>query len=237
MTPLTLLISLILSFTSGIAPLARTDLFGNPIQINSLYHRAGLSDAEQDLYDRIALSARLFVQDVDVLGAVEMGRILDVLTAVRLDNPDIFWLHYGLQAFFYGEADVVFVRLFFDIDKANAADYIARFNAAAAPVLAEAALLDGDRARAHFVYHALAASGEYYIDADFNQSAFSAIVLGEAVCMGLALAFQFYMQQLGIDGVVLLSYVGDELHALNRVCLDGEAMYFDVTRRVVAGSS
>ncbi len=68
----------------------------------------------------------------------------------------------------------------------------------------------------------------YNVSAEMNQSAYSAMVNGEAVCAGYARAFQYLLQQLGIPCYYCTGYA-DESHAWNIVALDDGYYNVDVT--------
>ena len=61
------------------------------------------------------------------------------------------------------------------------------------------------------------------------KGSYGALIDGKAVCMGYAQAFQELMKKLNVESSVVTGTAGGESHAWNRVKLDGEWYYLDVT--------
>jgi len=102
-------------------------------------------------------------------------------------------------------------------------------------------ILDGypeegsDYEKAIFIHDALANHIEYDYNYQLEQSAYSAIVDGHAVCAGYARAYQYLLNQVGIDAWTVEGYGWNpqdgslEAHAWNLVWIDGNCVYTDVT--------
>jgi transglutaminase/protease-like cytokinesis protein 3 len=195
---------------------------------HSLLWRDTLTVAEQDLYDMIYYAAERFDRKVTVSGGVSVERALSVLEAVRFDHPGLFWLDRSLTAYFNIRNRLVSVELEFNPEEDRIYGYKEIFDSITEKVLEYAMTLESDAEKVKFIHDWLIASNIYSAEAAFDQSAFSAIALGEAVCKGYALAFKYYMQRLNIPCAIITGG-GDELHAWNLVRLDGEFYNIDVT--------
>jgi transglutaminase-like putative cysteine protease len=70
-----------------------------------------------------------------------------------------------------------------------------------------------------------------------DQSAFGAMVTGEAVCKGNAMVFLYFMQRLGIPCALVMGESRGTVHAWNLVRLGGEYYNIDVTWNTPANRS
>jgi len=103
------------------------------------------------------------------------------------------------------------------------------FNRITGNVLSYARMLQSDADKVMFIHNLLVSTNTYNTNAKYDQSSYSTIVLGQAVCIGYSLAFNYYMQRLGISSTLMFDGSVDELHAWNLVELDGEFYNMDVT--------
>ena len=69
---------------------------------------------------------------------------------------------------------------------------------------------------------------DYDKNANYNQSAYSAIIVGKSVCAGYARAFQLIMQKLNIPTYYVLGFAKED-HAWTIVKLSGEYYNIDLT--------
>ncbi len=110
-----------------------------------------------------------------------------------------------------------------------------RFLEAAQTILTEAAKLSTDYEKELYIHDALAEMACYDADADYNQSAYSALVCGSSVCAGYARAFQYLMIESGIPCYYCTGSCGGD-HAWNIVRLDAEYYNVDLTWDDASGS-
>ena len=85
-----------------------------------------------------------------------------------------------------------------------------------------------DYEKEKYVYNYLLANVSYNNEALLNQSAYSALVIGESVCAGYARAFQLIMQKLNIPTYYVLGFAKED-HAWNIVKLNGGYYNVDLT--------
>lgn len=94
---------------------------------------------------------------------------------------------------------------------------------------------ESDYEREFALYNEIMAKCRYSLNADFRDSAYGAIVLGEALCEGYSHAFMMTMHYNGIKATQLtgMAYNSEdnkqEAHAWNIVFLDGEPYQADAT--------
>ena len=92
-----------------------------------------------------------------------------------------------------------------------------------------------DYEKALLIHDALADHIVYDYAYQFEQSAYSAIVNGRAVCAGFARAYQYLLNQVGIDAWTVEGFGvnpqtgGLEAHAWTLLWIDGHCVYTDVT--------
>jgi hypothetical protein len=212
----------------------KRDVYGGVIPYEHFFWRSGLNDAEKVLYNDIYHAAKSFEHRVPVNADVCITRTVDVLEAVRYDHPELFWLS-GTMTTYYTEASgVIAIDLIFLCDLSEIEIHIEAFDTASGVILDIAKDLSTDFDKIKFIHDTLIENNLYGWN-DFNQSAYSAVVLGEAVCMGYASAFNFYMQKLGIPSALIKGAGNEELHVWNIVKLDGEFYNIDVTWNDMAG--
>ena len=62
-------------------------------------------------------------------------------------------------------------------------------------------------------------------------TAYGCLVNGKTVCSGYAKAFQFILQNLGYESILVAGEGADGLHAWNMVKIDDDYYYFEVTAK------
>ena len=109
------------------------------------------------------------------------------------------------------------------------------FTDGVADLLGDVAENDSTYVKAWKIHKALAAHVDYNTDYGNEQSAFSAIAEGQAVCAGYARAYQYLLNQVGIrawtvEGESYQPGTANQIpHAWNLVWLDDNCFYTDVT--------
>jgi len=109
------------------------------------------------------------------------------------------------------------------------------FTDGVADLLGDVAENDSTYVKAWKIHKALAAHVDYNTDYGNEQSAFSAITEGQAVCAGYARAYQYLLNQVGIrawtvEGESYQPGTANQIpHAWNLVWLDDNCFYTDVT--------
>lgn len=189
---------------------------------------AMLDAKEQHLYRQIYANGSACYQAFAPVESVTPQELRNVFIAVYNDHPELFWLETAYTGKYDRsgqcvEIDLRFNRTFTDLDAEKAVfdDHVDR-------ILAEAQGLSGNYEKEKFVHDALLGQTAYDLRAEMNQSAYSALVNGQAVCAGYARAFQYLMQQLGIPCYYCTGFAG-ESHAWNIVMLEDGFYNVDAT--------
>lgn len=148
------------------------------------------------------------------------------------DHPELFWVdtQYYTQLTSSGTVaavDVVYYEFPTDIETAST-----NFETAANNILSGVDELATEYEKELYIHNALADKITYDLDADYNQSAYSAIVNSNTVCAGYSRAFQYLMQQLEIPTYTCIGWGGGSsggMHGWNIIGLDDGYYNVDVT--------
>ena len=213
----------------------KQDVYGHMLPDSFYFYRNNLDETEKVLYDQIYANAYDADKYFEIATQVHYSKAVDILQAVRYDNPDLFWLFPYVNYTYDKNGYITSITLtFYDDAVENLDAYKETFYNYADSVLEVAMELDNDVEKVKFVHDFLCHSN-VYIDVDhfdqdtMNQSAYSAIVKGKTLCAGYSTAFQYYMQRLGILCGIIYGYRNSTTHFWNFVNLDGEYYAIDVT--------
>lgn len=207
----------------------KTDIYGVTLTDGFYLWRSVLSAEEQTLYDQICAGALALEPDIIPAAVVTADRMPAVLEAVRYDNPELFWLDNALEYTYDVNDVVVAVELWFNPEVNVLPEYQAAFEESGSEAVLAAAELQSGEAKVRFIHDYLIKVNDYVRDAELDQTAYGAVVNGEALCMGFALAFEYYMQRLGIPCAVVSGEANGGPHVWNLVYLDGVYYNIDVT--------
>ena len=159
---------------------------------------------------------------------VTPSALKNVYEAVICDHPELFYLDTAFSCNAYEDGQVVDITLSYNellgtYDAAKKA-----MEKAANKIIVDAREQEDDYHKAKFVHDALIDLCEYSEGAAASQSAYSALVNGQAVCAGYARAYQYVMQLLNVPCYYVSGYSGED-HGWNIVNLYGEYYNVDVT--------
>jgi len=169
-------------------------------------------------------------------GSPDRDLLWTVFDRVFYDHPEIYYLREGYIRVHKNTPYVVGVRPMY-ADIARDADAQARFDVAVDTALAQTEGLTDPVEQMLALYNYLIRTTAYNYDVAVEQSdnlpreiwtAYGALVLGDTVCKGYALAWKVLMDRLGIPCLVVCK--GDGSHLWNMVQLDGKWYHIDVNR-------
>jgi len=166
---------------------------------------------------------------------VDKNEIMDVVNAVYLDNPGMFWMETGARYSYNRKNGMTSSVIPEYNDYVNDLDNNRdEFESQVQAIVREAKAYEsqGIVYMEALVHDHLCERCVYDLDAHNHQSAFSCLVEGSSVCGGYARAFQYVMQQLGVPayyvmGQAIVSEGGP--HAWVIVMIGGNAYNVDVT--------
>ena len=189
---------------------------------------AMLDKTTQALYRQIYANAMNVVSSFAPCVEVNTDQVQYAFEAVFGDHPELFYVQTAYTEKYTSNGKVVEIDLAYytianDLENARSA-----FDSAATVIEEAARQYSDDYSREKYVHDILISNTGYDASAPMNQSAYSALVLGNSVCAGYARAFQYVCQRLGIPAYYCAGSSGED-HAWNIVKLSDGYYNVDVT--------
>ena len=214
---------------SVLAPGESGENFSFPAEFYPYY--AILDNTLKTLYRQVYANALALNTSFTPGVAVTTAQAASVVEAVYNDHPELFWMDAEFSCKYLRTGICVEITLKYNETANDLAAAKQDFDACAAEILAGAASLGSDYEKEQYIHDALVQIVEYKASTPIDQSAYSAIVLGQSVCAGYSKAFQYLMQQLGIPCYYCTGYAGED-HAWNIVKTGSLYRNVDVTWEV-----
>lgn len=211
---------------SVLAPGESGENFSFPAEFYPYY--AILDNTLKTLYRQVYANALALNTSFTPGVAVTTAQAASVVEAVYNDHPELFWMDAEFSCKYLRTGICVEITLKYNETANDLAAAKQDFDACAAEILAGAASLGSDYEKEQYIHDALVQIVEYKASTPIDQSAYSAIVLGQSVCAGYSKAFQYLMQQLGIPCYYCTGYAGED-HAWNIVKTGSLYRNVDVT--------
>ncbi len=152
--------------------------------------------------------------------------VIDAYLSFLSNNPEYFYVENDVQCSFSKKTNTAkVVAITYTADNATANAQSAEINAVMAKIAdATNGMSASDKVK--YVHDYLIANVSY--DTNYNaRTLYDAMVKGTAVCEGYTKAFQFIMENLGIECKTVTSKIMN--HAWNVVVIDGAEYHVDVT--------
>lgn len=212
----------------------------------------GIADREEQLYqlllegirDKKGLDGESYI-DLSELGlsgekgSPDVDMLDTAFSRVIFDHPELYYVMESYIPVPENSADVLGIRPVY-ISAAQDAGAQARFDAAVDTALAQAEGLTDPVEQMLALYNYLIRTTAYNYDAHFYKApvdlrkaepkeawtAYGALVTGDTVCKGYAMAWKVLMDRIGIPCLVICK--GDRTHLWNLVQLDGKWYHIDV---------
>ncbi len=180
-----------------------------------------------DLYYQVEVACQALQQELPVDG-LNMRELTLVLNCYRQDHPESFWFSRQFEYKTVDDTVVGLTILYEDSDPGSV-----QFGREALEGIVEDMLSPlhqdmSDYEKALTLYDALIDRCSYVKDAPNGHSVYGALVDGQAVCEGYALAYQYLLLRAGIPAMYVTGYSGED-HAWNAMQLDGEWYFADPT--------
>jgi transglutaminase-like putative cysteine protease len=187
-----------------------------------------LDEKEKGLYNQIYDNACQLVQRFVPEEEIQAEQLDNVFIAVYNDHPELFYMETAYYCDYTQDGICVDIQLIYNQAAQNYEAGREAFESRAGEIIAAAEKLEDDYQKEKYVHDLLVKEVSYNPDAAMGQSAYGALVEGEAVCAGYTRAFQYLLQQLGIPCYYCNGYAG-ESHAWNLVYLSDGFYNVDVT--------
>ncbi len=187
-----------------------------------------LSSEGKKIYNQVYANALVYNKTFTTVTKISTNELSDVMEALFNDHPELFYLDTNYSYKYNSNGMCIEITLNYN-DTVNNIEYNKDvFEKEVNRIVNEANKLANDFEKEKYVYMALINEVDYDKSANYNQSAFSALVVGKSVCAGYARAFQLIMQRLNIPTYYVLGFAKEE-HAWNIVKLNGGYYNVDLT--------
>lgn len=170
----------------------------------------------------------------DAYQSLSGEQLMEIYFLFNNDFPQFYWLSNIAIA----GGGAIYVAVFDEFATGAArAEYTAQFKAAADQIICQASTFKTKFEKAEFVHdtickkmtYAFNSSGTGWVDNGFTHSVIGALVNGYGVCDGYSKAFQYIMNRMGIN-CLLITGDANGSHAWNLVEMDnGEYYFLDLT--------
>lgn len=195
-----------------------------PVLKGGCYYYQQLSESEKSVYEDIYNACENLLPATRITPTNRFGAERAIY-AIRSDHPEFYWL----------KDDVVHTKMINDVAvefscsvPSDASEKLKILDNKANEILANA---PSDKyGKVKYIYEYIINTTDYDLNAQDNQSPYSALVNGSSVCGGYAGAFQYLCDKAGIYcGFVSGEIRGRGLHAWNFVRINGQFYWVDVT--------
>lgn len=207
-----------------------------------------LSSSQKKIYDSMENAQKSGEFKVKVKNVSASDRdIVGTIYAFYLDHPEFFWIDIGKTEWSRsgGNISISIGKYdyfeYYDIPSAQK-----QLNSVIDRIVEKAGILSSDYEKSLFVHDEIMRISYYDYDglsetektkhdpvADLIRTSFGTLVNGKCVCMGYAVAYKQILDRLGIPCATVLGTAGTgrdaDGHAWNKILLDGEGYYVDVT--------
>ncbi len=186
------------------------------------------AEALEALYHQVVAACDTMETTLSVEGLTYEELAL-VLHCYRQDHPESFWLS---RQFSYSSLDnrITELEILYESTDADAVEFDRQLLEDTVDSMLELLTGDmGDYEKALTLYDALIDRCAYILDAPNAHNLYGALVDGQAVCEGYALAYQYLLLRAGIPAMYVTGYSSGEAHAWNAMELDGNWYYADPT--------
>lgn len=194
------------------------------------YAFSTLSEEEQLVYNQMAQC--IFEHQKKATISTSKQDVADkAFQCLLSDHPEIFWTSaYELTMYrFSGMNFECVFRPDYAMTAKEVEQYQKKIEAYAQNCLAGIPETADEYEKAKYLYEYVIVNTEYDKKSKNNQNICSVFIDRASVCMGYAKAYQFLLQQLGIEAAVIAGKSGSESHAWNLVKLEGDYYYVDPT--------
>jgi hypothetical protein len=222
----------------AIVPIQKQDVYGRVLSDEFFFYRNQLSASEKKAYDQAYANVLALDPKFTLPAALNEERFDAVICSLILDNPDIFWLtaEFGYEYDSSGRVTSCDLDFYPGITAKTIDTYKQKFDACADSVLEKTSRLGSDAEKVKYIHDFLINLNTYgEVKDGWDQSAYSAIVLGKTVCNGYSMAFTYFMQRLGIPSMVIWGDAvlagpgGGGGHAWSAVKIDSAYYGLDIT--------
>lgn len=160
-------------------------------------------------------------------------KMLEILTYVRSDHPELFWVEPEIKYMQANEGKSMIFYPKYNSTKKEIKQLKKQLKEVSAQIIA-GIQADNDYDKVQAVYEYAIQNFEYVDNSENNQNILSALLNKQTVCAGYAKAVQYLLLEMGIENTVIEGHTVEEPnseigHAWNMVKLNNDYYYFDAT--------
>ena len=203
---------------------------GNEYRFDSKYYiyYSYLSIEEKSLYRQLYANVLEYNEIIKPNVKISVDQIKTVIESLYNDHPELFYLDTNYLYKYDNNNNCIEITLKYN-DLIKNIDYNKKvFYEKIDTIVNKALKYKTDYEKEKYVYKYLVNNITYDTNALYNQSSYSALVLGKSVCAGYSRAFQLIMQKLQIPTYYVLGFAKED-HAWNIVKLGDEYYNVDLT--------
>ncbi len=187
------------------------------------------ADAMVTLYHQVEVACQSLQKDIPVSN-LTLQELTMVLNHYRQDHPESFWFSSQFQYSVDNNEKILSVTLLYDRSNLGSLQFEKDQLDVVVEEILDALQEDmSDYDKALTLYDALIDRCDYSLTAPNGHNAYGALVEGQAVCEGYALAYQYLLMRAGIPAMYVTGFSRED-HAWNAMQLDGRWYYADPTR-------
>lgn len=189
-----------------------------------------LEEEDQELYQEI-LNALVRCDEYIDVSTLDIEKLNIIFNYVMNDHPELFYVDGYQYKKFTLDGEITKIQFFgnYTMDAGQISECKKELEQRQQEILEQLPTTTDQYLLAKAVYEWIIENTEYDLLADNNQNICSVFLTHRSVCQGYAKAFQFLMQKLGIETVLVTGTANQEGHAWNLVKINGNYYYVDVT--------
>lgn len=191
----------------------------------------------KDIIEGAEDSAKDYSSALDVSQwQLETDAVYETVRMFVADHPEYYWFDGAVSLLKYSDGKTAYMHSFQYTHTSEVEE--TAFEAASQDLLKDLPRDATNYEKTLYIHDKLAEHIDYDLNVAHEQTAYSAIVDGKAVCAGYARAYQYLLNEAGIDAWTVEGYSVDVnnpdntegvLHAWNLVWLNDQCYYTDVT--------
>lgn len=202
--------------------------FENQLSTKTFYYYNSLDDKQQQAYIMMYSMFNNFTESRCL--EITEEELKDIFTAVLYDNSEIFWVDIKYNFIDYGTS-IEFMPDY-RVNSVEAQNMSAVLNSEIDKIVKSAENLATDFEK-ELYFHDYVCDVTTYTEGDMDDTAYSALINGNAICEGYSRAMQMLLDRAKIKNYLVVgdgkSEDGTEPHMWNIVEIDGENYHLDAT--------
>lgn len=182
------------------------------------------------LYSQLYTAMSNCDEYIDV-STLDIDELNFVFNCVMNDHPELFYIDGYQYKKYTVDGKITKLQFFgnYAMDQDQILSCQAEIEKAVYDILTQLPDTNDEYLIAKAVYEWIIQNTEYDLETDNNQNICSVFLSHRSVCQGYAKAFQYLMQKMGMETVLVTGIANGEGHAWNLSKVNGDYYYIDVT--------